>query len=117
MRIAAHPVLAAIAELDQLEKDIEQASYAKAFTQPRFQLLLTRFGRVGNKLAVVGPSSKDKVSLDAPVHENLKAIASCLGRHVEDLVVVETAEKQLEILKSHAGDDVFSALQRYCEGN
>jgi fructose-1,6-bisphosphatase II len=36
---------------------------------------------------VVGPSSKDKVSLDAPVHENLKAIASCLGRRVEDLVV------------------------------
>jgi fructose-1,6-bisphosphatase class II len=36
---------------------------------------------------VVGPSSKDKVSLDAPVHENLKAIASCLDRHVEDLVV------------------------------
>jgi fructose-1,6-bisphosphatase class II len=37
---------------------------------------------------VVGPSSKDKVSLDAPVHENLKAIAQCLGRHVEDLVVI-----------------------------
>jgi len=37
---------------------------------------------------VVGPSSKDHVSLDAPVHENLKAIASCLGRKVEDLVVV-----------------------------
>src|SRR6266436_4555972 len=37
---------------------------------------------------VVGPSSKDKVSLDAPVQENLKAIASCLGRHVEDLVVI-----------------------------
>ena len=37
---------------------------------------------------VVGPSSKDKVSLDAPVHENLKAIASSLGRQVEDLVVV-----------------------------
>ncbi len=37
---------------------------------------------------VVGPSSKDLVSLDAPVHENLKAIASCLGRQVEDLVVV-----------------------------
>src|SRR5207244_4134589 len=37
---------------------------------------------------VVGPSSKDAVSLDAPVHENLKAIADCLGRHVEDLVVV-----------------------------
>ena len=37
---------------------------------------------------VVGPSSKDEVSLDAPVHENLKAIAGCLGRHVEDLVVI-----------------------------
>ena len=37
---------------------------------------------------VVGPSSKDKVSLDAPVHENLKAIAACLDRRVEDLVVV-----------------------------
>ena len=28
------------------------------------------------------------MSLDAPVHENLKAIASSLGRQVEDLVVV-----------------------------
>jgi fructose-1,6-bisphosphatase class II len=37
---------------------------------------------------VVGPSSKDHVSLDAPVHENLKAIAQRLGRSVEDLVVV-----------------------------
>ena len=37
---------------------------------------------------VVGPSSKGSVSLDAPVHENLKAIASCLGRRVEDLVVI-----------------------------
>jgi fructose-1,6-bisphosphatase/sedoheptulose 1,7-bisphosphatase-like protein len=37
---------------------------------------------------VVGPSSKACVSLDAPVHENLKAIANCLGRQVEDLVVV-----------------------------
>jgi fructose-1,6-bisphosphatase II len=37
---------------------------------------------------VVGPSSKDHVSLDAPAHENLKAIAKCLGRSVEDLVVV-----------------------------
>jgi fructose-1,6-bisphosphatase II len=36
---------------------------------------------------VVGPSSKDHVSLDAPVHENLKAIAKCLGRSVNDLVV------------------------------
>jgi fructose-1,6-bisphosphatase II len=37
---------------------------------------------------VVGPSSKDVVSLDAPVHENLKAIAKALGRGVEDLVVI-----------------------------
>src|SRR5437660_1410698 len=37
---------------------------------------------------VVGPSSKDVVSLDAPVEENLKAIAASLGRHVEDLVVI-----------------------------
>ena len=37
---------------------------------------------------VVGPSSKDDVSLDAPVHENLRAIARCLGRSVEDLVVI-----------------------------
>jgi len=37
---------------------------------------------------VVGPSSKDCVSLDAPVHENLEAIAGSLGRKVEDLVVI-----------------------------
>jgi len=37
---------------------------------------------------VVGPTSKDYVSLDAPVQDNLKAIARCLGRSVEDLVVV-----------------------------
>jgi len=37
---------------------------------------------------VVGPSSRDAVSLDAPVHENLEAIANRLGRHVEDLVVI-----------------------------
>src|SRR4051794_6197133 len=37
---------------------------------------------------VVGPSSKDFVSLDAPVQTNLEAIASSLGRSVEDLVIV-----------------------------
>jgi fructose-1,6-bisphosphatase class II len=37
---------------------------------------------------VVGPSSKDHVNLDAPVVENLRAIARCLGRRVEDLVVI-----------------------------
>jgi fructose-1,6-bisphosphatase class II len=37
---------------------------------------------------VVGPTSKDHVSLDAPVAENLTAIARCLGRDVKDLVVI-----------------------------
>jgi fructose-1,6-bisphosphatase class II len=37
---------------------------------------------------VVGPSSKDAVSLDAPVADNLTAIARCLERKVGDLVVI-----------------------------
>jgi fructose-1,6-bisphosphatase II len=37
---------------------------------------------------VVGPSSKHAVSLDASVADNLKAIARCLDRAVEDLVVI-----------------------------
>ena len=37
---------------------------------------------------VVGPSSKDVVSLDASVADNLNAIAKVLGRKVGDLVVV-----------------------------
>ncbi len=37
---------------------------------------------------VVGPSSKDVVDLDAPVADNLKAIARRLDRKVTDLVVV-----------------------------
>src|SRR5688572_21618169 len=36
---------------------------------------------------VVGPTSKNHVSLDAPVAENLNAIAGRLGRSVEDLVI------------------------------
>jgi hypothetical protein len=40
--------------LRQFEVDLEQASYAKEYVQPRVQALLTRFGRVGNKKAVVG---------------------------------------------------------------
>jgi len=40
--------------LRQVEKGIEDASYAKSWVQPRVQLWLTRVGRVGNKLAVVG---------------------------------------------------------------
>jgi len=37
---------------------------------------------------VVGPRSKDHVSLDASVADNLKAIAKCLSRDVDDLVVM-----------------------------
>ena len=37
---------------------------------------------------VVGPTSKDHVSLDAPPADNLKAIAKALGRDVDDLVVI-----------------------------
>src|SRR4029079_2287795 len=37
---------------------------------------------------VVGPSTKHAVSLDAPVDENLQAIARCLERSVDDLVIV-----------------------------
>jgi fructose-1,6-bisphosphatase class II len=37
---------------------------------------------------VVGPSSRDAVDLDAPVAENLRGIARCLGRDVDDLVVI-----------------------------
>jgi fructose-1,6-bisphosphatase class II len=37
---------------------------------------------------VVGASSKGSVSLDAPVAENLRAIARCLERDVTDLVVI-----------------------------
>ncbi len=37
---------------------------------------------------VVGPSCKGCVELDAPVEDNLKAIARSLGRDVEDLVVI-----------------------------
>ena len=37
---------------------------------------------------IVGPSAKHAVSLDAPVADNLRAIARCLERDVEDLVVI-----------------------------
>lgn len=40
--------------LHQLEHDIEVASYAKTYVQPRLQGWLTRFGRVGNKRATIG---------------------------------------------------------------
>jgi len=37
---------------------------------------------------VVGPSSRGQVNLDAPVEENLRAIARCLDRDIKDLVVI-----------------------------
>lgn len=37
---------------------------------------------------VVGPSSRGKVDINAPVEQNLKAIASALDRNVHDLVVI-----------------------------
>lgn len=40
--------------LRQVEHDLEEASYAKAFVQPLLQQALTRFGRVGNRRAIVG---------------------------------------------------------------
>src|SRR5262245_24243361 len=37
---------------------------------------------------VVGPGAKDAVHLDAPVRENLRAVAKSLDRDIEDLVVM-----------------------------
>jgi len=37
---------------------------------------------------IVGPSSKGAVNLDAPVKDNLRAIAKRLDREVEDLVII-----------------------------
>jgi fructose-1,6-bisphosphatase class II len=37
---------------------------------------------------VVGPSAKHEVSLDAPVADNLRIIARCLEREVDDLVII-----------------------------
>lgn len=40
-----------------------------------------------DKIAV-GPSAAGKISLDAPVEENIEVVANALGKHVEDLTVV-----------------------------
>jgi fructose-1,6-bisphosphatase class II len=37
---------------------------------------------------IVGPSAKNAINIDAPVADNLKAIARALGRSVTDLVVI-----------------------------
>ena len=47
---------------------------------------------------VVGAQSKNSVNLDAPVGHNLKQIARCLDRDVEDLVVVVLDRKRHESL-------------------
>src|SRR5277367_6235644 len=49
---------------------------------------------------VVGPACKGKVSLDAPVAENLRAIANSLDRDVKDLVVVVLDRPRHEKLMS-----------------
>jgi hypothetical protein len=40
--------------LREFEKELEDASFAKSFVQPRVQLWLSHFGRAGNKRAVIG---------------------------------------------------------------
>jgi hypothetical protein len=40
--------------LRKFEEDLEQNSDAKSYVQPRVQAALTRYGRVGNKQAVIG---------------------------------------------------------------
>ncbi|MHC5010997.1 MAG: class II fructose-bisphosphatase [Planctomycetota bacterium] len=50
-----------------------------------------------NKL-IVGPRSRGRVSLDAPVEENLKAIADSLARNVTDLLVVVLERQRHEEL-------------------
>src|SRR5213596_422604 len=37
---------------------------------------------------IVGPAAKNAIDIDAPVEQNLKAIARALGRSVQDLVVI-----------------------------
>ncbi|MFN8543100.1 MAG: class II fructose-bisphosphatase [Candidatus Binatia bacterium] len=47
---------------------------------------------------VVGPAARDAIDLDAPVETNLKAIAKCLNRDVEDLVVIVLERERHEKL-------------------
>jgi fructose-1,6-bisphosphatase II len=52
-----------------------------------------------DKIAV-GPKAAGKINIDAPVRENLKAVASALDRKVEDLtVVVLDRERHARIIK------------------
>jgi fructose-1,6-bisphosphatase II len=49
---------------------------------------------------MVGPSSAGEIDLDAPVAENLEAIARCLSRSVEDLLIVVLDRKRHQQLIS-----------------
>lgn len=55
------------------------------------------------KKVIVGPRSRGRVDLDAPVAENLKNIADSLDRDVEDVVVV--------VLKRPRHDDLISKIR------
>lgn len=57
---------------------------------------------------VVGPSCKGSVDIEAPVEDNLKAIAKSLSRHVDDLTVIVLDRPRHEKLV----DDVRSAGAR-----
>lgn len=53
---------------------------------------------------IVGPRSRDVVDLDAPVRDNLQAIARSLGRKVEDLVVMVLERPRHESLIAQIRD-------------
>ncbi len=55
---------------------------------------------------VVGPTAKHAVSLDASVDENLRAIARCLDRRVEDLVIV--------VLERPRHDELVEQIRKTC---
>jgi fructose-1,6-bisphosphatase/sedoheptulose 1,7-bisphosphatase-like protein len=50
---------------------------------------------------VVGPTCKGEVDLDAPVAENLRAIAKRLDRDIEDLVIIVLDRPRHEKLINH----------------
>ncbi len=52
---------------------------------------------------VVGPAARGKVSIEAPVEDNLKAIANALNRDVDELTIM--------VLKRPRHDDLVSRIQ------
>ena len=73
---------------------------------------------------VVGPASKHVVDLDAPVRENLRAIARSLGRQVDELTVVVLDRPRHEKLirrhsrdrRAHPPDRRRRSVRRYFRG-